>query len=557
MDALTNRLYDLIIVGGGHNGLTLGCLARMMGYRVLIIERREFLGGAAVTRPFKDCPEASNTMYAYLLSMYKRKLIEILKLFEMGLVLKERDPNSATPTADSKMVIFRWKDFQKSLDEIEKKLGKEERDGYVELCEVLGRLAKFIEHVMEMDPPTEIGLAEIMKMYGAYRRLRQLDEDDTGPLMKLMFSSAYDFVTDYITSEPLVGAISSDGIIGADGGPMTPGTGAVLVHHDMGDLAPDGRVGIWYQTWDEQDEIGGMGGFTNTIVKRFAKLGGDVILGIGVKRFLSKMTRKGPVFEGVELEDGRVIRGRACASTIDANQTYSRCDPGHLPPDWMKRVGRIDYTSYSFKINILVKKNGKDHLRWKCGMDTPPGTIHLLESAAYVQQAYEEGRWGTIPKKMMLEVTVPTVQDPFLAPTGEYDVISMFCQYAAKELNEGPWTEERKQQLLENAMAILRQYCNIDDVFICAEVHTPADMERDLGLTGGNIFQGGLGLWQMFNARHLPGWTFKTPIGGLFGAGSWVPPGGGVMGRPAMMALRHIHRYLTGWVGRIFKRLPF
>lgn len=545
MKALQEKPYDVVVIGGGHNGLVHACLLRKAGKRVLVIERREFLGGATVTRPFKNHPEASNTTYSYLLSMFPKKLVEILRLAEAGLVLAERNPNSATPTLDGR-VLERFADDERSDASIAQ-FSKDDVKGHRELMDVLGRLAKFIEYVMEMDPPDPFSFADLPKMYGIYRKARQLSQDDTGALMKLMFSSAYDFVTDYITSEPLVGAITSDGIIGADGGPKTPGTGAVLVHHDMGDLAPDGRIGVWYQTWNDRTKKGGMGGFTDALEIRALEWGVEFLLGVGVKRILSKMKRGKPVFEAVELEDGRIIRARACVSTVDAWQTYSRVDPDHLPDGHMRKVEGIDTKSYAFKINVLVKKNGKDRLRWACGMETPPGTIHLLRNTEYVQRAYEEGRQGVIPEKMMLEVTVPTVQDPYLAPTGKYDVISMFCQYAALELEEGPWNDERKGRLRENAFAEMRPYCNIDDVFVDAEVHTAFDMQRDLGLTGGNIFQGGLGLWQMFFARHLFGWNFKTPVSGLFIGGSAAPPGGGVTGRPAELVLRHVLKYLRRW----------
>lgn len=529
MKPLENVRWDAIVIGGGHNGLVMSALLAMRGKRVLVLEQRHVLGGACVTEEFEGCLVSRTS---YVLSMFPRKLVDGLALREHGLVLLDRNPNSFTPLRDGRYLL-RYKEWSRTAAEIAK-FRERDVEGYRKLTDDLGRLSLFAERLMSRPPPDPFRKRDWPAMLGLLMKAHGLGQGDLRRMMRLMSASAHDFVAEYVQSEPLVGAVSSDGIIGMAGGPFTPGTGYVLVHHDMGDLGE--HRGEWFLVQ------GGMGGLAKAIASCASMYGAELMTNADVVRIVTEKTRRGRRATGVMLRDGRVFRARSVISSADAHQTFFRmCDLNDLPLGFLAEKDRIDYSSMSFKVNMIVERSDARKLTWHCGVPTPPGTIHLLEDSRYVQRCYHEAWEGRIPDDLVLELVVPSVRDATLCPSGDRDVVSVFGQYVPYRLADGrAWDEPARGELLRKVLAVMDRYCNASEVFIAADVLAPTDLEREFRLTGGNIFQGAMRLDQLLFMRT----PYETPIAGLFMCGSATHPGGGVTGLNALHASRKVLKYL-------------
>ncbi len=523
------KKYDAVVIGGGHNGLVCaGYLARN-GKKVIVLEQRGVLGGVCVTEPFENFPEAKKTTAAYVLSIFPRKIIRELRLEDHGLKLLGRDPNAFTPLKDGRY-LMRYDDMDKTRAEIAK-FSAEDAANYPAFAGSIANVARFAAEMMFTTPPDPFRKRDWFRLLGLGRKALGLGRDDFRTLIELFSVSARDYVARYLKSEPLVGTICSDGIIGTCGGPFTPGTAYVLLHHDIGDLSDD--RGKWFYV------EGGMGGVARAIAGFCRDRGVEIRMNADVVRIL---TEKGRAV-GVALADGTVIRAKTVVSNADAHQTFARlCDPDDLPADFLAGVEGIDYSSPTFKVNMLIENTGEKRLEWFCDYKgpTPPATIHLLEDTAYIERAYDCSKYGRISDDLVLEICVPTTVDRTLAPPGMH-VVSILGQYVPFKHPSGDWDEAARQDLLRRTVAKMAEYCNIEDVLVTADVLTPKDLEAKFRLTGGNIFQGAMPLKQLFSMRPLPGWAqYRTPIEHLFLCGSAAHPGGGVTGIPGHNAAREI-----------------
>jgi phytoene dehydrogenase-like protein len=535
MRASTAAKYDVIIIGGGHNSLVCAAYLAGRGKKVLVLEQRPILGGACVTEPFEHFPEARQTTASYVLSIFPRKIIGELELMKYGLKLLERDPNAFTPLKDGRY-FMRYDDLAKTQAEIAK-FSEEDAANYPEFAGSIANVARFAEKMMFTTPPDPFRKRDWFKLLGLGRKALGLGED-LYKLIELFSASAHEYITRYVKSEPLVGTLCSDGIIGTCGGPKSPGTAYVLLHHDIGDLSDD--FGKWFYV------EGGMGSVTRCIAESARAKGVEVRVNADVTRILTEKGRAIGVEVVIEGTRQR-IKAETVVSGADAYQTFVKLtDPDDLPPDFLKAVKGIDYTSPTFKINMVIENTGKRKLEWFCDYKgpTPPGTIHILEDTDYLERAYDDSKYGRLSKDLVLEICIPTTKDMTLAPVG-YHVISLLGQYVPINHPSGSWNEAARQDLLERTLAKMSEYCNIREVFVTADILTPKDLEEKFRLTGGNIFQGGMALKQLFNMRPLPGWArYRSPIKGLWICGSAAHPGGGVTGIPGHNAAREI---LKGW----------
>jgi phytoene dehydrogenase-like protein len=529
MRAITETKYDVIVIGGGHNGLVCATYLAMGGKKVLLLERRHILGGACVTEPFSAFPQARQTTASYVLSIFPRKIIRELGLFDRGLVLLERDPNAFTPLRDGRY-LMRWNDAGKTRAEIAK-FSEDDARNYPDLEASVARVAKFAGEMMFRTPPDPFRMGDWMKLLSLGRQALKLGERDLFTMADLFSMSAYDYVRRYVKSEPLVGTICSDGIIGTCGGPRAAGTAYVLLHHDIGDLADE--PGKWFYVQ------GGMGGVTEALAKAAADAGVRSYVNAEVTRILVEKDRA----RGVEALVERVpvrFSAKTVVSGADAWQTFARLtDPDDLPDGFLDAVKGIDYASPTWKINMLIKNTPSEHLTFASDYKgpLPAGTIHLLgEGADDIERAYDDFKYGRISKNPILEICIPTTIDKTLAPPG-YHVLSILGQYA-------PY-DTPPEVLLATTLTEMDKYCNIRDVLVTSDVYSPKDLEERFRLTGGNIFQGAMPLRQLFLMRPLPGWArYRSPIKGLWMCGSATHPGGGVTGIPGHNAAREI---LKGW----------
>lgn len=523
-DGLKSR-YDVVIVGGGHNGLVCASYLARKGQSVAVLEQRPVLGGACVTESIGGC-KVSRTSYVY--SLFHPIVVRELELRKHGLEVLERDPPSFTPLKDGRY-LFLYQDMKHSQEEIAK-FSEKDSEAYPLYEERLDRISRFLDNILLMTPPDPHRIGDWPRMGKLGMKALGLKED-LYTLLDLFSSSSHGFVARHFGSEPLISTLCTDGIIGTCGGPFTPGTAYVLLHHVMGEV--NGHRGRWGYV------RGGMGGLSDSLVRSGLEHGVEYFTGADVAKILVE----GSMARGVLLADGREVRSRFVVSGADPSVTFRQLlDRGVLPEAFLDAVGRIDYSSATSKINIILK----GELTFKCLKGTGesvPGTFHICEDSRYIERAFDASKYGEMSDHLVIEGCVPSVVDETLAPPGKH-ILSLLIQYTPYHINGG-WTAERRNELLRKTVQKLSEYTNIRKVFCEADIITPADLERDFRLTGGNLFQGAMSLSQLFFMRPVPGYArYRTPIRNLMLCGSAAHPGGGVTGLPGHNAARELLKLL-------------
>src|SRR5262249_38904265 len=336
----------------------------------------------------------------------------------------------------------------------------------------------------------------------------------------------------WFEAEQLKVTLATDAIIGAMASPSMPGTAYVLFHHVMGEC--NGVRGVWGYV------RGGMGGITQALAAAARQHGAEIRCNAPVAR----IAVRGGHVQGVALADGTEIMARRVASNADANVTFLKLlHPEELPADFVAAVRHIDYTSPSLKINVALSEL-PDFTALPGNQAAPHhrGTIHICPTFDYMEQAYDDAKYGRPSQAPILECTIPSTVDPTVAPPGKH-LMSMFVQYAPTTLRHGSW-DDVKEKFADRCFEVLAEYApNIRRAVIDRQVLSPLDIERRFGLTGGNIFQGAMTLGSLFFLRPAPGYaSYRTPIKGLYWCGSAAHPGGGVMGACGYNAAREILR---------------
>ncbi|MFA5854227.1 MAG: NAD(P)/FAD-dependent oxidoreductase [Patescibacteria group bacterium] len=528
MRALAQKKYDVIVIGGGHNGLVCATYLAKAGKKVLLLERRSMLGGACATEPFPGMPEAFQTTASYVLAITPKGIVEELELFRHGLKLHERDPNAFTPLKDGRY-FMRWNDAERTRAEIAK-FSSKDAENYPRFEASVADLAEFTRWLMFQTPPDPFRTRDVFKMISLARKALKLGPEKIKRLVDLFSMSEYDYVRRYVTSEPLVATICSDGIIGTCGGPRSPGTAYVLLHHDIGDLGDE--PGKWFYV------EGGMGAI-GTVIGNAARAAGVTIMTDAevVRVIVEKGCAVGveAIVEGVPM----CFKTKTIVSGADFHRTFRMLDPSDRPAGTDELLSNFDTRSPTWKTNMVIWNTQERHLTWACDYKGSliPGTIHLpLENTDVIERAYDDFKYGELSKVPVLEICCPTTVDRTLAPP-QFHVLSILGQYA-------PYDTPR-ELLQQRTLEVMRQYCNIDEVLVTADTHSPKDMEMRFGLTGGNIFQGAMPLNQLFFMRPAMGMArYRTPIKGFWMCGSSCHPGGGVTGIPGHNAAREI---LKGW----------
>ncbi len=520
--------YDVVIVGAGHNGLvTAGYLSRA-GLKVLVLERRHVVGGACVTEEI--FPGFKVSTAAYLCSLLHPKVVSDLELPRFGYHIFPKDPASFTPLPDGRH-LFLWQDAKKNLDEIAK-FSARDAQLFPAYEDFLNRLASFAELSFTMTPPDPIprSLQDWGTLLRLARSILRLGRKDLLSGTKMMFQSVRDFLDEKFESDVLKATLATDGVIGINGAPSTPGTAYVLLHHCMGEVG--GKRGLWGFV------KGGMGGVTHALCQSAEAYGSVTRISSPVARI---RLRDGQA-SGVVLESGEEIDATVVVSNADPKHTFLRLvEPQALPEDFRKGIEHIRMEGCSLKINLALAELP----RFKVfpGNGAGPqhkGTIHICPSLDYMEKAWDDTRQGIPSREPMLECCIPTTYDPSLAPPGKH-IMSIFVQYAPYRLTGATWDEIR-DSYADRVIDVLSEYApNIKGAILDRQVLTPLDLEREFGLTHGNIFHGELSLDQLFFMRPLPGWAqYRTPIRNLYLCGSGTHPGGGVTGVPGHNAAREI-----------------
>ena len=522
--------YDLIVIGGGHNGLVTAAYLARAGVKVLVLERREVLGGACVTEELWPGYKVSTA--AYVNSLLRPEIIRDLDLKRHGFKMLPRNPSSFTPFPDGRSLML---GPNKALTHREiSKFSAKDADALPKYEQMLERVAAFIEPTLTQTPPNPWSfkprnLLQLAKLGLVFAKLGTNGQK----AIEILTGAATPILDRWFESEQLKVTLATDAIIGAMASPSMPGTAYVLFHHVMGEC--DGIRGVWGYV------RGGMGGISNAIASAALEAGAEIRTSSEVTRIVVKNGEAA----GVALKDGTEIRARRVASGADAHVTFLKLLGGQdLPPDFVEEVRNIDYSSASLKINVSLSElpDFKAVPGTTAGLQHR-GTIHISPTMEYIERAYDSAKYGCPSEYPIIEATIPSVLDDTLAPAGKH-VMSMFTQYFPYKLAPGLSLQEEKEKYAERCFDLMNEYApNFRRSVIGRQVLAPTDLEKRFGLTGGNIMQGAMSLSSLSFMRPVPGYAdYRTPIRGLYMCGAATHPGGGVMGACGYNAAREILR---------------
>lgn len=521
--------YDVIIVGGGHNGLTCAAYLARAGKKVLVLERREVLGGACTTE--EVWPGCKVSTAAYVNSLLRPQVIQELELKKFGFEMLPRNPSSFTPFPDGRSLLM-GPDAKQTHEEVSK-FSRKDADALPKYESMLLRVAEFLEPLLDETPPNPFGskIGDFWRLSKIGWKFRKLGKD-AAAAVEVLTGAATPILDRWFESEQLKVTLATDAIIGAFAAPSMPGTAYVLFHHVMGEC--NGVRGVWGYV------RGGMGGIASALADSAKAHGAEIRTNAPVSRLLVRNGR----CEGVVLDNGNEIRAKLVASNADCNVTFLKlCDPKELPSDFVAAIKSIDYSSASLKINCLLSELPDFTARPGSPGPQHRGTIHICPDFDTLEHAYDDAKYGEPSRTPVLECTLPTVVDNTLTPPGQH-LMSMFVQYAPYKLRTGTW-DDRKEEFADRCLEVLAKYApNIKKAVIARQVLSPLDLERTFGLTGGNIFQGCMHLDRLFCFRPAIGFAnYRTPIKGLFLCGAAAHPGGGVIGASGRNAAREMMKW--------------
>ena len=513
--------YDAIVIGAGHNGLVHAAYLARAGRRVLVLERRHVLGGAAVTE--EVFPGFRFSVCSYVVSLLRPEIIRELDLPRHGLEILPLDGTfTPMPSGD---YLWRVNDHARTFREIARH-SRMDAEAYDEYGRAMVEMARFVKPILDMTPPDPWSLRprELGRLLFLGRRFRDLPGADRYNQVQLMTMSAVDFLDQWFETDVLKATMSASGIIGTFLGVRSPGTAYVLLHHYMGEI--DGAFRSWGLA------RGGTGSISNAVAAAAREAGVEIRTEAATTRIL---VREGKA-RGVVLEGGDEIEADLVVSSLDPRRTFLQMvGEAHLPDEFVEGVKRYRFRGSSGKVNLALDAlpnftslpGPGPHLR---------GAISISPGVDYMERAYDEAKYGRFSRKPYIDVVIPSLTDPSVAPPGKH-VMSCFVQYAPFHLADGTWDDQR-DAFGDTVIDTLSEYApNLKDIILHRQVVTPLDLEREWGLSEGNIFQGELSLEQLFFLRPVPGWAnYRTPIDGLYMCGSATHPGGGIMGAPGRNA---------------------
>jgi phytoene dehydrogenase-like protein len=526
---------DVLLIGGGHNGLTCAAYLAAAGLKVIVLERRHVVGGAAVTEEFH--PGFRNSVAAYTVSLLNPKVIRDLQLSQHGLRVVEREMSNFLPTDDGRYLAAGAGRTHAEVAKFSRK-DAERLDAYGHKLDMIGDVLRDV--VLETPPNVVDGdlrgaLSQLLQAGRLGRRLSKLDLPMRQHLLKLFASSAGDYLDEWFESDPIKALYGFDGIVGAYTSPYAAGSAYVLLHHTFGEV--NGKKGVWGHA------LGGMGAITQAMAKSAMSRGVEIRLNTEVREIL---IQKGTAV-GAVTSAGEAIHARAVVSNLNPKLLFTRLiDSAHLPTAFTEHMQRWRCGSGTFRMNVALSELPS--------FECLPGAQRALHHTAgiimaptlrYMERAYFDARLHGWSREPIVEMLIPSTLDQTLAPPGQH-VASLFCQHVAPELpastQGGASWDDHRDEVADLMIDTVNRFApNFKASILGRQIMSPLDLERTFGLLGGDIFHGALSLDQIFSARPMLGYAdYRTPISGLYMCGSGTHPGGGVTGAPGHNAAREI-----------------
>jgi phytoene dehydrogenase-like protein len=520
------KTYDAIVVGAGHNGLTTAAFLAKAGLDVVCVEKNDYIGGAAVSRElFKDWMYSN---CSYVCSLLRPEIFRALELHKHGLQI--------TPFGGSCQFMENGDYYGVYHDpEVAYRETARHSQHDADAIERYGadtmRQCRFVRDSLLRTPPdpTSFRPRDIRELLEIGAKFMEMGEDRMYETVRFWTMSVAEYLDEYFESDIVKTTKSGSGIIGTALGVRSPGTAYVLLHHYMGEV--DGNIGSWGVA------RGGMGAVSNSIAGAFQSYGGELRTESGVDKIIVKGGRT----TGVALENGEEISGRVVVSAMDVKRTFLNCmDKSDLPEEFYNRVENFKIRGSSGKLNIAL--DGQPSFpAIPEGSSLLAGDMHFIDTMDRMERAYDDWKAGTFSKDPYVDMVIPTMTDPTMAPPGKH-FMSCFIQYCPRQIEGREWTEPEKQAFADTVIEQISNYSpNFKDLILHYEVRTPQDIEKEIGITEGNIFHGELTMDQLLFNRPVPGYAqYRAPVKGLYMCGSSTHPGGGVMAAPGANAAREI-----------------
>ena len=518
--------YDAIVIGAGHNGLANGAFLAQAGLNVLCLERNPYIGGAAVSLNLHEDWIYSNC--SYVCSLLRPEIYRSLDLAKHGLQVTPYG-GSVTFMENGDYLGNYW-DHDAHYREWAR-FSKHDADAYERYSADTMRQCRFVRDFLMRTPPDpgSFKLRDLKELMLLGRKFQEMGESRMYETVRFFTQSVAEYLDEYFETDVIKAALSGSGIIGTALGVHSPGTAYVLLHHYMGDV--DGNVGAWGFA------RGGMGSVSRALANAFQSYGGEIRTEAGVEQILVKNGK----ISGVALTSGEEINAPIVVSNMDVKRTFLKCmDEKDLPERFVRRVRNFKIRGSSGKLNIALD-----------GLPTFPavpkgnpllfGDMHFIDSLERMERAYDDWKDGTWSKDPYIDCLIPTMTDPTMAPPGKH-FMSCFVQYCPEKVEGRRWTSEERDAFGRSVIDQIANYSpDFKDLIVHVEIRTPQDIDDEVGLTEGNIFQGELTMDQLMFNRPIPGYAqYRGPVKGLYMCGSSTHPGGGVMAAPGANAAREI-----------------
>ncbi len=528
----SRAVYDAIVIGAGHNGLTAAAYLARAGLSTLVLERRDIVGGCCVTEEIAPGCRVSTT--SYVASMLRPEVISDLRLADQGLRMIPCDPAIQVPFPDGQVVPW-WVDRARAQQEFSK-ISAKDASRFVQVDDQLKKLARYLQPFF-MEPPPEIDTSTMKgwaDMFRVGKRFRGISSAQISQLVSFLTGSLGEFLDHNYESEKIKTMFLANNVYGKHGGPYQPGTAIGLLFHLLsgGDHELQGFCG---------HVMGGMGSITQALAAAGKKLGVEILTSASVARVEVRDGRA----RSVILEDGMELRARMVLSNADPKRTFLKLvDTKELPEDFLFAVRAIKMAGPCAKVNIVLAEEPMFEGTSPQAAALERTFYTLVPSLEFAERCYDIAKFGDIPEQLWVDCVVSSNADDSLAPPGKH-ILTCFVQYVPYHLREGNW-DEKRELLGDRVVKKVAEYAhNVPGAIVARQVLTPLDLERTYGLTEGNIFHGDLRLEQLFFMRPVPGWSqYRTPIAGLYLCGAGAHPGGGVTGAPGRNAA---HQALRDW----------